>query len=292
VKIVSETQLDQLKKGRVDVLAGVTGGEETKAALALVDNVQFKETHYDRAGYGKLAFRSDFGPTQFLEVRQAVMHTIDRSEFAQTFTGGYGSVVHGPYYVGSQAYLAVKDNLKLNKYEYSIDKAKAVLKAGGWTYNERGEAYDEAKGGVRYKKLSGYELSYNNLAFASTDNKYKTVKVNGEYYMPLVINWMGTQPNPVTDQLITAWQNNPNAGEKIGAYITYASGDMNSALYGEYCQMPAYGFTRARYGAVNFATGFTGAAYDQSFSWTIDPMKYDNYSTNFLRDEADFYKNR
>ena len=288
VKIVSETQLDQLKKGRVDVLAGVTGGEETKAALALVDNVNFKETHYDRAGYGKLAFRSDFGPTQFVEVRRAVMHTIDRNEFAQTFTGGYGSVVHGPYYVGSEAYVAVKDALKLNKYEYSIDKAKEELKAGGWTYNADGSAYDENKGGVRYKKLSGYELSYSNLAFAATDNKYKTVKVNGAYYMPLVINWMGTQPNPVTDQLITAWQNNPNAGEKIGAYITYSSGDMTSALYGEYCQMPAYGFTKARFGAVNFATGFTSAVYDQSFYWTIDPQMYDNYSSNYLRDEADF----
>ena len=63
---------------------------------------------------------------------------------------------------------------------------------------------------------------------------------------------------------------------------------MNTALYGEYAQMPAYGFTRARYGAVNFATGFTGAVYDQSFSWTIDPDKYDNYSVNYLRDEADF----
>lgn len=289
VKIVSETQLDQLKKGRVDVLAGVTGGEETKAALALVDNVNFKETHYDRAGYGKLAFRSDFGPTQFVEVRRAVMHTIDRNEFAQTFTGGYGSVVHGPYYVGSEAYLAVKDTLKLNKYEYSIDKAKEELKAGGWVYNADGSAYDESKGALRYKKLSGFELSYNNLAFAATDNKYKTVKVNGEYYMPLVINWMGTQPNPVTDQLITAWQNNKNAGEKIGAYITYSSGDMTSALYGEYCQMPAYGFTKARFGAVNFATGFTSAVYDQSFYWTIDPQMYDNYSSNYLRDEADFW---
>ncbi|MBO5240452.1 MAG: hypothetical protein J6B56_03405 [Clostridia bacterium] len=289
VKIVSETQLDQLKKGRVDVLAGITGGEETKAALALVDNARFKETHYDRAGYGKLAFRSDFGPTQFLEVRRAVMHTIDRSEFAQTFTGGYGSVVHGPYYTGSEAYLAVKDTIKLNKYEYSVDKAKEELKAGGWTYNADGSAYDENKGGVRYKKLSGYELSYNNLAFSATDNKYKTVKVDGAYYMPLVINWMGTQPNPVTDQLITAWQNNPNAGERIGAYITYSSGDMTSALYGEYCQMPAYGFTKARFGAVNFATGFTSAVYDQSFYWTIDPEMYDNYSSNYLRDEADFW---
>ncbi len=288
VKIISETQLDQLKKGRVDVLASVTGGEETKAALSLVDNKTFKETHYDRAGYGKLAFRCDFGPTQFVEARRAVMRTIDRGEFAQTFTGGYGSVVHAPYHAGSESYLAVKDRLKLNAYDYSVQEANEELNRGGWIYNAEGEAY--AGSGVRYKKLTGYEKSYQNLTFASVDNKYKTVKVDGEYYMPLVVNWMGTQPNPVTDQLITAWQNSPNAGEKIGAYITYTSGDMNTALYGEYAQMPAYGFTRAKYGAVNFATGFTGAAYDQSFSWTLDPDKFDNYSVNYLRDFADFYE--
>ncbi len=288
VKIISETQLDQLKQGRVDVLASVTGGEETKAALAVVDGVKFKETHYDRAGYGKLAFRCDFGATQFASVRRAVMYTIDRNEFAQTFTGGYGSVVDAPYYVGSATYQAVKEKLRLNKYEYSVAKAKEELNDGGWKYTVEGKEYDESKGGIRYKKLEGYEKTYNNLTFSSTDNKYKTVKVDGEYYMPLVINWMGTQPNPVTDQLITAWQNNANANEKIGAYITYTSGDMNSALYGEYYQMPAYGFTRARYGAVNFATGFTSAAYDQSFYWTIDPDMYDNYSANYLMDEADF----
>ena len=288
VKIIPETQLDQLKQGRVDVLSSVTGGDETKAALAVVDGVKFKESHYDRAGYGKLAFRCDFGPTQFAEVRRAVMHTIDRDEFAQTFTGGYGTVVHAPYHAGSDAYLAVKDRLKLNRYEYSVEKAKQELVSGGWIYNADGGEYKDGQG-VRYKKLNGYEKTYNNLTFAATDNKYKTVKVDGEYYMPLVINWMGTQPNPVTDQLITAWQNNANAGEKIGAYITYASGDMNTALYGEYAQMSSYGFTRARYGAVNFATGFTGAVYDQSFSWTLDTDKYDNYSVNYLRDEADFW---
>ncbi len=289
VKIIGETQLDQLKKGRVDVLASITGGEETKAALALVDGKNFKETHYDRAGYGKLAFRCDFGPTQFAEVRRAVMHTLDREEFAQVFTGGYGSVVHAPYHAGSAAYHAVKDILKLKRYEYSVEQAKAELVLGGWIYDEKGAPYQEGQG-VRYKKLTGYEKSYNNLRFASIDNRYKTVKVDGEYYMPLVINWMGTQPNSVTDQLITAWQNNANANEKIGAYITYTSGDMNTALYGEYSQMPAYGFTRARYGAVNFATGFTGAAYDQAFSWTIDPNKFDNYSMNYLLDAADYYE--
>ncbi len=291
VKIVAETQLDQLKQGRVDVLASITGGAETKAALALVDNVQFKETHYDRAGYGKLAFRCDFSPTQFAEVRRAITYTIDRNEFAQTFTGGYGSVVDAPYHAGLDAYIATKDRLDLNKYAYSVENAKQSLIDGGWIYDAKGGAYDETKGGVRYKKLTGYEKSYENLAYASTDNKYRTVQVNGEYYMPLAINWMGTQPNTVTDQLITAWQNNKNAGEKIGAYITYTAGDLNGALYGEYYQMPAYGFTKARFGAVNFATGFTSAVYDQSFYWTVDRHMYDNYSSNFLMDESDFLSN-
>ncbi|MBQ8428356.1 MAG: hypothetical protein IJX18_03790, partial [Clostridia bacterium] len=289
--VVTETQLDQLQKGQIDVLSGITGGEETKAALALVGKSGggVKENHYERAGYGKLAFRCDFSPTQFAEVRRAVMHTIDRDEFAQVFTGGYGGVVDGPYYHGWETYHKVKDRLQLNGYAYSIEKAKTELKKGGWIYDKRGNLYDENKGGVRYKKLTGYEKSYANLTYASKDKRYRTEYVDGEYYMPLVVNWMGTQPNLVTDQLITAWQTRMSANEKIGAYITYTSGDFNGAVYGEYCQMPSYGFRRPTYGAVNFATGFSSAVYDQSFSWSVVPAEFATKSSNFLRDEADFY---
>ncbi len=289
--IVAETQLDQLKKGRVDVLSGITGGEETKAALSLVakEPNSFRENHYDRAGYGKLAFRCDFSPTQFAEVRRAVMYTIDRDEFAQVFTGGYGGVVDGPYYSGWETYQRVKDRLRVNGYAYSIEKAKEELRKGGWVYDGNGAPYQEKGGGVRYKKLQGYEKSYANLTYSSKDKRYRTEYVDGEYYMPLVINWMGTQPNPVTDQLVTAWQTKSSAGQKIGAYLTYTSGDFNGAVYGEYCQMPSYGFRSPTYGAVNFATGFSSAVYDQSFAWTLDLQEFASKSSNFLRDEADFF---
>ncbi len=288
-KIVSETQLDQLKLGTVDVLSGITGGDETKAALAVVDGTKFKETHYDRAGYGKLAFRCDFGATQFTEVRQAVMYTINRTEFANTFTGGYGSVVDGPYYTGSAAYQANRDTIKLNKYNYSVESAVSVLEKGGWIYDAKGGEY---KSGIRYKKLEGYELTYNNLHFASKDNKYKTVKAGDSYYMPLVINWMGTRPNTVTDLLVTSWQTSKTATSDIGMYITYASGDFNLAIYGEYGQDPSYGYSgKAVYGAVNYATGFNSALYDYSFNWTLDPAMYANYNINYLMDEADFWAN-
>ena len=294
IKVETETQMDKFKQGEVDVIAGITGGTETKDALAVVASNpdKYAETHYDRAGYGKLGFRADFGSTAFIEVRQAVMYTINRPEFAQTFTGGYGAVVHGPYYTGYSAYKANKDELeaKLNQYEYSSDSAIAVLEEGGWIYNAKGKEFDPAKDDIRYKKLSGYELTKDNLQFKSTDSKYMTLKIDGEYYMPLVVNWYGTQPNDVTDQLITAWQSSATATSAIGMYITYTSCDFTSGLYAEYLHDVSSGYDGTpKLNAINFATGFTSAAYDYSFNWTIDPEMYDIYSNCYIMDEADFW---
>ena len=294
VKTVSETQMDWFLTGKVDVLAAITGADDTKAALKTVNEnpEKYAETHYDRAGYGKIGFRADFGPTGFKEVRQAIAYTINRPQFAQTFTGGYGSVVHGPYYTGFSAYKAVEKSIKLNQYTYSVDGAIAALEAGGWVYNEKGETFDASKDTIRYKKLSGYEKSENNLKFATTDSKYKTVKINGEYYMPLAINFYGTQPNTVTDQLLTAWVNSENATKKIGMYIVYTETDFNTGLFCEYQQSTADGWDGvAKLNAINFATGFTSAAYDYSWNWTIDPDMYPNYSAYYVMDEADFLEN-
>ena len=294
VKIVSETQTDQFKSGQIDVLAGITGGAETDAALALVKESpdKYAETHYDRAGYGFIGLRCDLGPISNTAVRQAMMYTINRPEFAQNFTGGYGSVVHGPYYTGYSAYKAVEDEILLNQYAYSSDSAVAVLEEGGWIYNEKGQEFVEGTDAVRYKKLEGFELSEQNITYATVDGKYKTLKINGEYYMPLAINWYGTQPNNVTDMLITAWQANPNATTAIGAYITYTSCDFTTGLYGEYLQIEQYGWDGvAKCCAINYATGFTSAVYDMALNFTIDPSMYADYSRAYFMDEADFWEN-
>ncbi|MBR6784077.1 MAG: hypothetical protein IKM32_05215 [Clostridia bacterium] len=294
IKTETETQMDKFLNGEVDIIAGITGAAETEAALkSVTENPdKYAETHYDRAGYGKLAFRADLGPAAFLEVRQAVMYTINRPEFAQAFTGGYGTVVHGPYYEGYSAFQAVKDDINLNQYTYSKDSAIDVLVEGGWIYDENGNQFDAGVDAVRYKKLSGYDLSKQNLQYATVDGKYKTVKINGEYYMPLAINYYGTQPNDVTDLLITAWQNNATATTDIGAYIQYISCDFTSGLYAEYLQSEADGWDGvAKCAAINFATGFTSTIYDFYFNWTIDPDLFDIYSNDYLMDEADFYEN-
>ena len=290
IKVESNTQASKFEKGEVDVLDGITGGEETKAALALVAAGKAKETHYDRAGYGKLGFRADFGPTGFASVRRAVAYSINRPEFANTFTGGYGSVVDGPYYEGYSAFQAVKQEIKLNSYVASTASAIKELEADGWLYNKEGNPYDGT--GVRYRKLSGYEKTSANLAFKSIDGKYKTEFVNGNWLMPCVINWFGTQPNNVTDLLLSNWQNLDSSNKDIGMYITYTSTDFQTGLYGELSLDENYGYLGVqRLNAINFATGFNSAMYDYSFNWTIDPSMYDMYSICYLLDSADYFAN-
>ena len=290
IQIVSETQLTQLEQGQVNVVAGITGGTDTDAALKLVREKpdSFASVDYARAGYGKLGFRSDFGPAMFQEVRQAIAYSIDRPAFAKQFNGGYGGVVDGPYYTGAWMYKeALKEGMKLDVYTASVDSAIEVLEDGGWTYNYKGEKY-KAGDGIRYKKLSGAELTYNNLHFASQDGKYKTYKLGGAYYMPLVINWFGTTPNPFTDQLISSWATS-SALQQIGMAVQYKLGDFTPML-GELYQYEGYGYNGvATYNAFNFATGYNSAAYDYSFNCSIEPNLFENNSQWYIKDAADYY---
>ncbi|MBP1587640.1 MAG: hypothetical protein ILO53_04460 [Clostridia bacterium] len=292
VKVISETQMNQFKAGEVDVIAGITGGNDTRAALQVVEEnpTKYAETHYDRAGYGKLGFRGDFGPSMFQSVRQAIMYTINRNEFAEAFTGGFGSVVHGAYYTGFSAFQAVKDTINLNAYTYSSDKAIQTLEADGWIYNSKGGKFVAGTDDVRYKKLSGYELTKYNLHFSTVDGKYKTVKLNDNYYMPLAINYYGTQPNEVTDLLVSQWQTSKVATTDIGMYIQYISCEFQPGVYGQLCWMEDYGFDGTpTLNCINFASSFNSAAYDYAFNWTLDQDMYDEASAYYIMDAADFW---
>ncbi len=296
-KIVQETQLDQFKTGQVDILSGITGGADTKAALAVVDGSdgKFAEVHYQRAGYGKVQFECDFGPTMFAAVRQAVAYVLNTTEFAEAFTGGYGTVIYGPYSPDFDMWTAVKDDIDLIDYAFSVENAKQALIDGGWIYNSKGEAYVEGQTGVdavRYKKLTAEEaevLDGVNKAYASVANtdgvEYKTVEVNGEYYMPCVINWFGSVPNDVTDMLSARLVGNENMAA-IGMVVRATTGDFDKLL-GEIYRDPSMGYGgNPTYGMFNLATGWNSAVYDYSWNWSLDPL-YFGYSVNKLYDEYD-----
>lgn len=300
-KIVPETQLDQLVSGAVDVLSGITGGDETKAALQVVGQ-GFAENHYQRAGYGKIQFDCDFGPTLFPEVRQAVATLLDRATFATTYTGGYGKVVNGPYSEDSWMYISAKETLEdtLRMYDFSLANAKSLLSEAGWVYNSKGETFTEGGSGVdsvRYKKVTKEELEAlttedgvnATIAYESSNNTdnivYKTVEIDGAYYIPLVINWFSTENNPVSDLIATMLVNGSDTAS-AGMVIRQVIGDFNSLL-GEMYREPSYGYNGViTYSMYNLATGFTSPIYDYAYNWSLDPA-YFAYSTCKLYDEYD-----
>ena len=291
-KIVSATQMADFKAGNLDVIAGITGGEETDEALNTIkeSNGAYDSVTYARAGYGKLAFRCDFGPTQYQSVRQAVAYCLDRAAFAKTFTGGYGGVVDGPYYSGAWMYkAAVADGMELSSYPTSSDKAIEVLVADGWIYNAEGGEYTT---GVRYKKIAADQISEADINFESKDGTYKTVKVGDFYYMPLVLNWYGTDDNPFTDQLVTAFMNGANIAA-AGFVVQFQKGDFYPMLT-EFVQQD-YGAVYSGvplYNCFNFATSYPSAVYDYAFNMTVDPAMYDDYSAYYIKDVADIYLNK
>ena len=269
-KVVSDTQLEDFKAGGLDVIAAITGGAATDEAIALADGSEGKYvyTHYSRAGYGKLGFRADYGPAQFMSVRQAIAFCMDRAQFAKDFTGGYGGVVDGPYYTGSWMYkAAVAQGMMLDSYATSADSAIEVLENDGWVYNADGTPYSGT--GVRYKAIPADVISENDKNYQSVDGTYKTVDMGDYFLMPLVINWYGTTPNEFTDLLQTGLKENPMLDELY-----------QQAVYGYYAGSPMYC-------AFNFATGFNSAAYDYSWNMTIDPGMYDDYSAYYIKDYAD-----
>lgn len=247
--VTVDTMIDQLKTGAIDILLQCSDGTDINAGFELVDAGGFDYISFPRAGYGQLSFKCNQGPTQFLEVRQAVMHLLDRNEFAKTFTGGYGTIVHGPY--GTQQWMVneYKDEVaQLNAYAYSLQSAVDLLVAGGWVYNADGSDYTGE--GIRHKKLE-----------------------DGTY-MPLVIEWFSSENNPVSDLLVTSLQNNPDVA-KAGMKINQTVGSFNDLITYYYDNS-----TENPYQMFNLATGF-GNPYDVAYAY--EPGQPDN--TNAIDDQ-------
>ncbi|MDR7870635.1 MAG: ABC transporter substrate-binding protein [Tissierellaceae bacterium] len=237
-KLVNEeTALDELSTGGVDILLGSASGDEINAGLDLVEQGGFNYTTYPRAGYGKLVFGNDFGPTQFKEVRQAIAYLLDRNDFAKAFTGGFGSVVHGPYGEAHWFYQESKAELneKLNPYAYSLEKAVELLEEGGWVYDENGNEYTS---GIRHKKLDDGTL------------------------MPAVINW-ASSGNVVAELLTVKLVQNPDlaeAGIKIEETVM-SFAELLNYMERNKVEDPKYGVPT--YHMFNLASNFT-PVYDRT----------------------------
>lgn len=241
VKTVNATQMAQLGTGEVGLLPQVNGGDTINEGKALAGIANHA---FERSGYGFIHFHSDIGPTQYLEVRQAIIHLLDRNAFADAFTGGYGSVVHGPYGLSQWMYQAREDELqaKLNPYSKSVDTARELLISGGWVFDANGKAYSGT--GIRHKLMK-----------------------DGVTLMPLELEWLSTPDNPVSE-LIAAML--PSEAVKVGMKINQTVQEF-AVLLEHY-----YGDAVPRqYHMFNLATNFT-PVYDQYYAFHPGYLSYSN----------------
>lgn len=280
VRAQDDTAIDSLKTGGFDVYDTITEGELITAALDLVEQGGFDYVQFERAGYGKIVFICDFGPTQFVQVRQAIAHLLDRVEFANTFCQGYGTIVHGPYALAFSMYKDCEEQLndQLDQYEYSYDKAVALLDECGFNLDENGAPY--AGTGLRYRKCTAEE--------AGTYAFNKTLD-DGTILMPLIINWACTEDNPVSELIAVMLAQNPDtakAGMEIKrTEMTFT--ELLNYMYRDATKGKQYGVPT--YCMLNLATGWNAAVYDMSYEWTQNP-DYIAQGYNYIRlfdDELD-----
>ena len=278
VKAEDDTMMDAFQTGEITFLSQLSDGDQIETAMDMVDDGGYSYCHYTRNGYGKIMFQCDGGPTQFAAVRQAIAYLLDREEFTSTFTGGYGSVVNGPYSTAQWMYQDSEElfNEKLNNYSYDPAKAVELLEADGWTLNADGTPYSGT--GVRYKEVTAEQAG----------NYAKNVTLdNGKILMPLYIMWASSENNPVSDLLSTMLCNGKQTAE-AGMVIeqnNMAFPELLNWIYRDKTVGDQYGvFT---YGMFNLATGFA-EVYDYAFNFASDPeSEYVKmgYNQNYIFDK-------
>ena len=249
--VKSDTMINELASGSVDLLFQSSGADTINGGLDLVDEGKAQKTTYFRNGYGKVQFDCSQFPTDSANVRQAIAYCLDRNEFARQYSGGYASVVHSYYGLAQWEYQESKDwiDQNLNTYEKNIDEAKKLLEADGWNKNKDGSAYSGT--GTRYKEVDG-ELK------------------------PLVIEWANTEGNPVSELLATML---PEAMKEAGMELKATTMDFPTLLSG-------IDHTGDKiYNMYNLATGFSLAS-SPWYYYSTDPVwMQGGYNSNWIADK-------
>ena len=248
--VKSDTMINELASGSVDLLFQCSGADTINGGLDLVDQGKAEKNTFFRNGYGKIQFDCSQFPTDSQNVRQAIAYCLDRGEFARQYSGGYASVVHSYYGLAQWEYQESKTWIdeNLETYEKNIDKAKELLDADGWNKNADGSDYSGT--GTRYKEVDG-ELK------------------------PLVIEWANTDGNPVSELLATML---PEAMTEAGMELKATTMDFPTLS-----ACISHSGDKI-YNMYNLATGFALAS-SPWYYYSTDPVwMQGGYNSNWISD--------
>lgn len=96
------------------------------------------------------------GPLSHREVRQALMHGINRQQMINVVSGGYGKVATGPIFSTSKEFYSPVDSY----YPYDKKKAEEMLDQAGFPRDKKGVRFklthDYASGKTLYKRMADF----------------------------------------------------------------------------------------------------------------------------------------
>lgn len=124
----TETELSELAKGDLDVVELTsTKAEDLKTLKDAGIMIEEKPS----ANYQFMTMNSNREFFKDKKVRQAITYAINRKGIVDSLLAEHGQVVNTPISPAGWAY----PESGLNSYDYSVDKAKELLKEAGWSNN-------------------------------------------------------------------------------------------------------------------------------------------------------------
>ena len=176
----NEEMIPAWAEGKVVLLNKVTAKQTISEGQSVAaSHPQMNSANYLRSGLSFISFNTDRIPLDDLRVRQAIAYAVDRDILTRESVGDYGLRSNGYYGLGQWMYLLISgtnaypvdeteysdpeqyaeqiamwEELSLGElehlYETNPGKAAELLDNAGWTYNEKGEAFNPEQDKVRY----------------------------------------------------------------------------------------------------------------------------------------------
>jgi len=264
--------MDSLRIGHIDMVHAMRAGVNIAAGWQIVEDLgTHRGADFPRHGYGYLAWHADHGPGQFPEVRRAIAWLIDRYDFARTFTGGWGTVQHGPYALTGLEFSMVGHDLynhpDFTHYGFNPANALQELINGGWVYNSAGEPFEPGVDQWRYRDVTG-EYTWQG---ESRQDDAMTFYVDGRYLMRLEMIWAAND-NEVSNIMRVVL---PPEAEAVGMHIIeelYPAGTNNIPAWQ---RAPASAYVRGaeRFRAHHIYTLAVGLAHPSQVwnQWSLYP---------------------
>ncbi|MEA4928185.1 MAG: ABC transporter substrate-binding protein [Candidatus Limiplasma sp.] len=183
--------LDAYQAGTVQIIHKMIDADTVAKARQLQVEDKAQVSNYMHSGYTFLAFACEQAPTDDVAVRQALALCLDRNAFCAELFRSNALPVYG--YYGFGQWMTMQNTQALADYEigYDLEAARALLVKAGYTYNEKGETYQEGKRQVR-------------------------CKIDGGALVPLELRW-AKAPSATSDYALT--QLKP-AAEALGMRLT------------------------------------------------------------------------